>query len=86
LGKSIEPLVGANWDNGSFAGVFARNLNNASSNSNNNVGGSDSFAMAQTPMEKVQNRDRLSSVSKQGKPVNFSSASENLCRLTLRKL
>ena len=31
-------LAGGNWSNGANAGVRARNLNNARSNANNNVG------------------------------------------------
>lgn len=31
-------LFGGNWNNGSNAGVFNVNLNNARSNSNNNIG------------------------------------------------
>ena len=34
----ITRLRGGNWNNGSNAGVFALNLNNLRSNSNNNVG------------------------------------------------
>lgn len=32
------PISSGNWNNGSNAGVWAFNLNNARSNSNNNVG------------------------------------------------
>jgi hypothetical protein len=32
------PIRGGNWNNGSRAGVFALNLNNARSNSNSNIG------------------------------------------------
>lgn len=32
------PIGGGNWNNGSLAGAWALNLNNARSNSNNNVG------------------------------------------------
>lgn len=32
------PISGSNWNDGSNAGVWALNLNNARSNSNNNVG------------------------------------------------
>ena len=40
-GKHLNmcPIVSANWNNGSTAGVWALNLNNVRSNSNNNVGG-----------------------------------------------
>lgn len=33
------PIVSANWNNGSDAGVWALNLNNVRANANNNVGG-----------------------------------------------
>lgn len=33
------PIVSANWNNGSNAGVWALNLNNVRLNANNNVGG-----------------------------------------------
>jgi hypothetical protein len=33
------PIVSANWNNSSNAGVWALNLNNVRSNANNNVGG-----------------------------------------------
>jgi hypothetical protein len=32
------PIVGGNWNNGTNAGVWTLNLNNARGNSNNNVG------------------------------------------------
>jgi len=32
------PIAGGNWNNGTNAGVFLRNLNNVRGNSNNNVG------------------------------------------------
>jgi len=32
------PIRGGNWNNGSRAGVFALNLNNARSNANTNIG------------------------------------------------
>ena len=35
-------IVGGNWNNSGYAGVFCSNLNNYSSNSNNSVGGFDS--------------------------------------------
>jgi len=36
-------IVGGSWSNSGNAGVFCANLNNYSSNSNNNVGGFDSI-------------------------------------------
>ena len=38
LFDGLMPYRGGNWNNGSQAGVFALNLNNARSNSNNNIG------------------------------------------------
>lgn len=32
------PIRGGNWDNGANAGVFALNLHNARSNSDNDIG------------------------------------------------
>jgi len=37
-GLPAAALRGGNWDNGTNAGAFALNLNNAPSNWNNNVG------------------------------------------------
>lgn len=34
----MAPIAGGNWNNGSIDGVWALNLNNVRSNSNNNVG------------------------------------------------
>ena len=63
MGKCIkQPLSGGNWNNSSNAGAFARNLNNASSNSNTNVGGADSDLTYLKPFTgKVDHRDTLSS-------------------------
>ena len=63
MGTHIKlPLSGGNWNNSSNAGVFARNLNNASSNSNTNVGGADSdLSNLKLGNEKVDHRDMLSS-------------------------
>lgn len=41
-------LCGLNWNNGSNAGAFAMNLNNARNNSNNNVGGRDCKSKPET--------------------------------------
>jgi len=45
----MAPIVGGNWNNSSNAGVFTLNLNNARTNSNNNVGGRDSISKPDTP-------------------------------------
>ncbi|MBN2895065.1 MAG: group II intron reverse transcriptase domain-containing protein [Campylobacterales bacterium] len=45
----MAPMVGGNWNNGSNAGVFTLNLNNARTNSNDNVGGRDSISMPDAP-------------------------------------
>jgi hypothetical protein len=42
------PIVGANWNNGSIAGVWALNLNNVRANANNNVGGRADSATPRT--------------------------------------
>lgn len=42
------PIVGANWNNGSIAGVWALNLNNVRTNANNNVGGRADSAKPRT--------------------------------------
>lgn len=58
------PIRGGNWNNGSQAGVFALNLNNARSNTNTNIGfrpalGERQKAAAQgppfgTPLERTR--------------------------------
>jgi len=64
MGKRIKlPIAGGNWNNSLNAGVFARNLNNSSANSNNNVGGSDSDPTLKTLTGKLDHRGALSSVS-----------------------
>jgi RNA-directed DNA polymerase len=47
---SLACLCGLNWSNGSNAGVFAMNLNNARNNSNDNVGGRDCNSKPETTM------------------------------------
>lgn len=44
------PIRGGNWNNGSNAGLFALNLNNARSNVNSNIG----FRPALGECEKLQ--------------------------------
>ena len=46
----LAVLVGGNWNNTSNAGVFAMNLNNVRSNSNDNVGGRDFNSLPDTTM------------------------------------
>lgn len=46
--KTHAPICGGNWNNSSNAGLFAVNLNNARTNSNNNVGSRDSKAKPET--------------------------------------
>jgi len=48
-------IVGANWSNSSNAGVFAMNLNNNRTNSNNNVGGRDSISKLETTKVDTRN-------------------------------
>jgi hypothetical protein len=43
------PIAGGNWNNGSTAGVWAVNWNNARSNSNDNVGFRSDSALPRTP-------------------------------------
>ena len=43
------PIVSANWNNGSNAGVWALNLNNVRGNANNNVGGRADSGSASQP-------------------------------------
>jgi len=47
----MVPIRGGNWNNGSNAGVFNLNLNNARSNSNTNIG-------ARPDSESPRNRQR----------------------------
>jgi len=80
MGKCINlPLSGGNWNNSTNAGVFARNFNNASSNSNNNVGGADSEPLKNLKLgnEKVDHRDTLSS-DKQTRAGLVNSSSLNV--------
>ncbi len=49
-------LCGGNWNNTSNAGVFAVNLNNNRTNSNNNVGGRDCISKPETTMVDTGNR------------------------------
>ena len=44
------PIVSANWNNGSNAGVWALNLNNVRGNANNNVGGRADSGLASQPV------------------------------------
>ena len=46
----LAVIVGGNWNNTSNAGVFAMNLNNVRSNSNDNVGGRDFNSLPDTTM------------------------------------
>jgi retron-type reverse transcriptase len=76
MGNRINmlPIVGGDWDNVSDAGVFNRNVNNTSSNSNNNVGGSDSASyFLELSNEKVEHRDAISSVSEIDREVSCLS-------------
>lgn len=79
MGKYIKPSkAGGNWNNSSSAGAFARNLNNASSNSNGSVGGSDSAPSLKFLTEKLEHRGMLSSDKRNiANTVSFSSESES---------
>lgn len=49
--NDVEAVIrGGNWSNSSNAGALAMNLNNNRTNSNNNVGGRDSFSKPETTM------------------------------------
>lgn len=55
------PIAGGNWNNGSNAGVWALNLNNARANSNTNVGARADFAHVLTvSMDTVEQRETSS--------------------------
>ena len=56
------PIRGGNWNNGSNAGVFALNLNNARSNSNTNIG----FRPALGERQKSQPHGAASSAPSKG--------------------
>jgi len=49
-------LCGGNWSNSSNAGVFAMNLNNNRTNSNNNTGGRDSISKLETTKVDTRNK------------------------------
>ncbi|MFK5937733.1 MAG: reverse transcriptase/maturase family protein [Sulfurimonas sp.] len=49
-------LCGGNWSNSSNAGVFAVNLNNNRTNSNNNTGGRDSISKLETTKVDTRNK------------------------------
>ena len=46
----LSVIVGGNWNNAAISGVFAMNLNNVRSNSNDNVGGRDFNSLPDTTM------------------------------------
>ncbi len=48
--RGLSCMVGLNWSNGSNAGVFASNLSNARTNSNDNTGGRDFSSKPETTM------------------------------------
>jgi len=55
------PISGGNWNNSANAGVWALNLNNNRSNSNNNVGGrSDLGSLLAASDGRVGQRDAVS--------------------------
>jgi len=76
MGKRINniPIAGGNWSNSTTAGAFARNLNNYSTNSNNNVGAADSGPNLKSFTGILDHRDALSSDKRtRADSVNFSS-------------
>ena len=68
------PIVGANWNNSSNAGVFAANFNNARTNSNNNVGGRDSVSKPETSKGDTGNRGVCCSAISEIDRSTFSSS------------
>ena len=46
----LSVIVGGNWNNAAISGVFAMNLNNVRSNSNDNIGGRDFNSLPDTTM------------------------------------
>lgn len=59
------PIRGGNWNNGSNAGLFALNLNNARSNVNSNIG----FRPALGDCEKLQGYGLAASAPPKGRLV-----------------
>jgi RNA-directed DNA polymerase len=53
--EQMACICGGNWSNSSNAGVFAMNLNNNRTNSNNNVGGRDSISKLETTKVDTRN-------------------------------
>lgn len=56
LDNMMACQLGGNWSNTSNAGVFAMNLNNVRTNSNNNVGGRDCISKPETTMVATGDR------------------------------
>ena len=78
-------LCGANWNNGSNSGVFAMNLNNYRTNSNNNVGSRDSISLPE--ITKVNTGDtgiQCPAKSEINNVYLFSSNSENQIHISKR--
>lgn len=60
----LVPIVGGNWNNAANAGSFALNLNNYSVNSNNNVGGFDSYSILKCFTARLEQRGVESGVKR----------------------
>lgn len=78
----LFPIFGGNWNNGSNAGVFARNFNNNRSNSNYNVGFrvSDYISLPENLVQAYW-KNRGTSILQFGKlsiGIYLSSRGENL--------
>lgn len=66
-------ISGGNWNNGSNAGVWNINWNNARNNSNDNVGGRSDLDSNDLKLKKVDQRDIISSVKQNMLYNSFSS-------------
>lgn len=76
--KKRAPICGGNWNNGSNAGVFALNLNNHRTNSNNNVGSRDSNSMPEIAVSETGNRGLwCPAISEINRGGLFSSSAEH---------
>lgn len=69
------PISGGNWNNTSNAGVWALNLNNNRTNSNNNIGGRADLASHLTTRKGgVEQRETLSGLGRNRQHTAFPVA------------
>ncbi len=73
-------ISGGNWNNGSNAGVFGRNLNNTRANSNNNAGLRCDCALSSysVPRKWSTGIGRPGRMAELYRPANSGSVSERL--------